>query len=751
MAEVQRLLSEMPEVLSSDPETAVAEEAARAAAVVQFRAVVAQRWNYLLDLKGKVPKTHFRVLIGQMEDSHQNLVELHGTDLPFCPCPEKELLGDGDESADVTKSPPTGSAASTTASSNGSRSAPSMLPHCFKFLEIQGQGQNDVWTCVQVLSIVFRSNGKQFAGPTQLLPCGNVTEDQAKQAMQAFSEAVKLMYSSTGSMPQLPAKTFAWKHFRVPTKNLLLAFSNALVQSMPPGWNLQKAVPARLLAPRGSQADRLVLQQCEKESLRLPEWTKEAKLHFTYDFSNQTRLLDFQDDSSYFKLKTLDDACGRKCLDDIGASFDTPEAKELLQWHANLVLYQVEAIWGMAYVHRSFPWKCVQMLDSTSWRCVLDEMSMVWSFVVEVADVLKPNSGLYYDLSVTRYFNFDPTRMRSKASLPFEEAVLAVCGMQSADKPTSLLSSLPSELTFNSLRDCCRRHAKQERASAAALHCAAVKSSMVHTFGAQKLEVEQFDWSTHIPKSNIKTQVHQSLRCTDKELGVSSEGLTKHKTNKHYTKSHIFAYRLDLLQVLAKLYQQTNGSDEDRRDLVMETYESMWISKVMPELWFLRPKDQMEENPNTLLLATRAGPFTVGCVNMVSAGEGSPSYKMEGTFYQNVIVTQLDQFSVAEAKAAISESGNMEWQRSSDWQQVVDYICDDGILRISATLLASVCSQLRLGGSRLDHVHRAELFLKHFQRSEEWIETVLTELRARQRKRKEKKEQEVQAGDDQDR
>lgn len=150
--------------------------------------------------------------------------------------------------------------------------------------------------------MVFRSNGKQFAGPTQLLPCGNVTEDQAKEALQAFSNAVKLMYTSSGSVPELPQKSFAWKHFRVPTKNLLMAFSNALVQSMPPGWNLQKAVPSRLLAPRGSQADRFVLQKCEKESLGLPEWTQEAKLHFIYDFANQTRLLDFQDDSSHFKL-----------------------------------------------------------------------------------------------------------------------------------------------------------------------------------------------------------------------------------------------------------------------------------------------------------------------------------------------------------------------------------------------------------------------------------------------------------------
>lgn len=152
-----------------------------------------------------------------------------------------------------------------------------------------------------MLSVVFRTFGCQFAGATQLLPTG-LTEDQKQQALEAFNKAVKVMYSHHGKVPALPQGSFAWKEFRVPTKNLLAAVSNCLAASMPEGFNLQKCVPSRPLLPRSSQADRIALEDLEKESMGLGAWAKDCNLYFAYNFASQTRYLDFLEDNSHYKL-----------------------------------------------------------------------------------------------------------------------------------------------------------------------------------------------------------------------------------------------------------------------------------------------------------------------------------------------------------------------------------------------------------------------------------------------------------------
>ena len=106
------------------------------------------------------------------------------------------------------------------------------------------------------------------------------------------------------------------------------------------------------------------------------------------------------------------------------------------------------------------------------------------------------NSFVCHWISV-RYFEFKADRMRSPASLPFEECVLSVLGLPGGkDPPSSMLSSLASELAFNSLRDTCRRHAKQERTSPAAMHAVAWKSASVNKFGCETLSLSDQDWSS---------------------------------------------------------------------------------------------------------------------------------------------------------------------------------------------------------------------------------------------------------------
>lgn len=335
-------------------------------------------------------------------------------------------------------------------------------------------------------------------------------------------------------------------------------------------------------------------------------------------------------------------------------------------------------------------------------------------------------------VEAVRFFGFDASRMRTPASMPFEQAVMAVLGMQSSEM-SFLHSSLPSELTFNMLRDAARRHAKQERASAASLHSVASAASAKHSFGCVPLDLEDQDWGLRLSQTTMKT-------ATDRELGISAEGLTKHRNNKNYTKPHVWCARLELLQVLADLYGGTQGDVENKKNTVMTTYNDMWVSKVMPEIWLTQRKEfEQDQNPEECWMVTKAGPYVASCLCMVRDGE---NYVLKDKPQHRLILTSLDDFVVAKVKAVLSKDGQLQWSKSSTWMSITDYICDHGILTITAGLLTSVCSALRLKAGRLDHVLRAELFLKHFGRSEEWIEEVLEQLRAKQRKRKEKKEKE---------
>ena len=332
--------------------------------------------------------------------------------------------------------------------------------------------------------------------------------------------------------------------------------------------------------------------------------------------------------------------------------------------------------------------------------------------------------------------------MQTPASAMFEESILWVCGMQSSRAVDSLLSSLPSELSFNKLRDAARRHSKQERCSPASLHAVSCKATCKHTFGCSTLQLEDQDWSVPLGRKELKVAVHSALRATDRELGISAEGLTKHRTNRCFTKPHVFTARLDLLNVLTRVFHETDGSEEDKRVSVIKVFQEMWLAKVYPEGCMLRQKGT-EDFPERSLITCRAGPYTIGCVKIQRSDDAS--YVFEDNPYHYCIPKTLEDFEVALVKALVNEkTGRLEWIKDGSWMSLCDYIADFSIMDISAGLLSSVCSKMKLKTSGLDHLHRAEFYLRHMGRSEEWIQECLAHIKARQKKRKEKKDQEKQ-------
>lgn len=154
----------------------------------------------------------------------------------------------------------------------------------------------------------------------------------------------------------------------------------------------------------------------------------------------------------------------------------------------------------------------------------------------------------FQSLGNLRHFKFDASKMRDEISAPFRHAVKAVCGMTSGNV-TSLLSSLPSELAFNDLRDAGRRHARAEKVAPQNIHSVAHKSSEKRCMGCKPMALEAGDWTQQLDKKTIKTSVYNATRATDCALGVDSTGLTRNHSNIWYTKPHVLCQRLELMQL----------------------------------------------------------------------------------------------------------------------------------------------------------------------------------------------------------
>lgn len=340
-----------------------------------------------------------------------------------------------------------------------------------------------------------------------------------------------------------------------------------------------------------------------------------------------------------------------------------------------------------------------------------------------------------------RHFRFDPSRMGTAAARPFEEGVRAVCGLQGGSTPNSLLSSLPCELSFNSLRDSSRRHAKQDKQSPAALHCVAWKSAVRHPCGSTAIDLQDQDWAEPVSQKHVKQVCHSALRCTDKELGLSCEGLTRHRINKVYTRPHVFCQRLCLVSTLSKVYSTSLGEEADRRADVLQLHSNLWISQLFGTGCFVREKPSGEgmESAVSQLLVVRGGPSTVLCVKLTS-GEVGYSMPKSNEVFEEMVVDSIDSHEVAVTETKVHKG--LAWTRQTGWMSLAIYVAKHAILEVKASILTSLCARMKVDGhAKLDHRHRVELFLRHMKCSEEYIESILSQLPERQKKQK--KEDEV--------
>ena len=427
----------------------------------------------------------------------------------------------------------------------------------------------------------------------------------------------------------------------------------------------------------------------------------------------------------------MQDSIAGKPLDYCGAIGPNPENVESFAFHSSLLLSQLASLDQVDDYHKSLPWRIVWALDHGSWPELLKFMAQTWDFVLHVHDKLRTTEALYKELMVCRFpcfrdvlikgeylgenpwvnvllllsisfmvcicqtakqfpyhrftqcslstprqFAFRPEAMTQEDSLEFRKLVRAVAGM-TGKEPSSLLSSLPCELAFNDLRDSSRRHQKMEKTCPQNLHAVSYKSSLVRTCGCKTLPLTDSDWASMMNVKAVKKTVFCALRASDIQLGVSSEGLTRHKTNADYTKPHIFCNRLRLLETLKSYYLEQSGDADERRAKVISAHRSLWLSRLIPNEVFVRFKAQDDQNPEPPVLVIRAGPHSILGVTMEKIADDpatftfpslSPPRKEQLVLDHTKVEICATQPVVSEVDSHCLRSGPvLSWQERGPW------------------------------------------------------------------------------------
>lgn len=334
-------------------------------------------------------------------------------------------------------------------------------------------------------------------------------------------------------------------------------------------------------------------------------------------------------------------------------------------------------------------------------------------------------------------------------SAQFRDVVRSVAGMTN-ERPEGLLTSLPSELCFNDVRDASRRHTKQQRCAAQNIHTVCAKSVQKRSMGCESLKVTPEDWGMDLPQKNLKASVFASTRQTDVSLGISSEGLTKHQSNSNYTKPHKFCERLDMFLTLKRLYEQMgDASAEDKRWACIDAFKNSWISQLVPELWLFAFKGH--ENDDTKMMVLRAGPFSLLCIHLIKAAEDGSLVLAKGKKSKpfSVLVTQMDEVLLAKVEPCVGGSPvQLHWKATTPWMDIPHWIAEYGILTIANTLFSRVCSKMKLAGhTKLDHYYRVELFLKHLGAPQERIEEILALLPPKRERKKKEEQQDLRVSE----
>ena len=328
-----------------------------------------------------------------------------------------------------------------------------------------------------------------------------------------------------------------------------------------------------------------------------------------------------------------------------------------------------------------------------------------------------------------RHFGFSLARINSPAAAPFLDVVRIVLGLTSSDEKQSdsLLSSLHSELCFNDLRDACKRGSKKERQSPSNFHCVSMKSCARRSSGCLTVEVEDSDWQDPLPRKHIQSSVLSALRLTGRSLGIPTSGLTKCKAPL-LTKPHVLSQRLGLLKCLQRIFEACGGSLEEKRDIALNAYHDLWLSKLVVEHTLIRVKNESKEFASHPDLVLTAGPFTILTIALTPASAHEPELYRLCTNTEEKIVTDLTKFELALCEPVVEE-GTMSFRAKGEYLSLIDFTAQHGILTIAPGVLRSLMARMKIkkAGS-LTHRLRVELFLQTVGCSQTYIEEIMQQI-----------------------
>ena len=351
-------------------------------------------------------------------------------------------------------------------------------------------------------------------------------------------------------------------------------------------------------------------------------------------------------------------------------------------------------------------------------------------FCTQLCTVTQPANIPLNITSKPRFFDFDAARLTEQCSLPFRKTAEAMAGITSSQESSPMLTSLASELAFNDLRDSSKRHCKAEKANGANIHAVAIKSAETRNGGSDTIPLDDGDWAVDVKGQTVKSRVHSAMRATDKELGVSCEGLTRHRVNHCYTKPHVFCQRLRLLKVLKNEWQRLEGSLEDKQDKLLVRYKETWTSKVIPRHAFVQWKSEPSDVKRALVLT--GGPYALRLLALqLLQGTDPPAFAAVATGFSRdeTLVGPLDGVEVALTKPVLMPDSTLAWVHTTEWMAITHYVAHHAILETPAAILTSICSFMKLRGhGKLNHKKRVELFLREMQVDAKRIQEVLDEL-----------------------
>eukprot|EP00435_Cladocopium_sp_Y103_P027330 s1017_g6.t1 len=471
--------------------------------------------------------------------------------------------------------------------------------------------------------------------------------------------------------------------------------------------------------------------------------------------------------------KTLQLSLSRETLQYINGEGDDPEHEENRQFHAALLLGQMRALWETNTYHLAYPWHVIVGLDCRKVQELLAHMKTTWAFVREVIDTIPlthPMGKAFFfvrhqafrDVMVKaeqlalsighRNFDFDPCQFNAPAAAGFRNVIRSVGGMTNA-KADGLLSSLPSELSFNDLRDASKRSRKSQQVKPEDLHAVASKSSVRRNMGCSTLDVMDGDWGPPMDRRSIKTSIFNGFRQSDCSLGLSSDGLTRHRVNHVLTKPHIFCQRLEIFEALLQKWEGLQDlAEDDRVKAIMDSFRDGWVADLVPVHWCVGFLDEEHSITKNYAIVIRAGPHHLLCLWLKPLGLGVYTLLHDSSTRPfRLLVNDFQKLKVCQAVPSVASSGSLVWKLQA-FMELKDYLADHAMLEISAANLSKVCSAMKLRGhSKFNHKHRVELFLKEMQRPDEFIQEILASLPDKPPRKKANEEaQEPEDGEDPD-